>query len=580
MKIIFAFPPGRFPTVVNDPGVLWDRLSSREGLDCTYFDGNVAWWRKFCSPGFVESLSIKFPLQEIISGKLTGKFTPVSLAKISVLAGEALTSLQDKHTFTSVERYAKTLEPLSNYVRLMNYLQPEFSVSFNSGPEVNILDYSSSSEMIEYAGKESLLYGSIEGTLISLPQKVDVCFLSITSQYDLLTSLVLAKSLRRRYPGIYLSIISHGYENFSLESKETELNKTGAIFRSIDSIIKFNYQKNDVVPYLVRELESGRRPKGFIERTGLQLASESPATGFPRFEVFSPEPLFWMRLRDMKCYWNRCVFCVQNAKHEADGTPSETDIDRTLLRIEKLLESGYNYFYFCDEAVSPRLLEYLCAAIIKKKMVLKWACRCRIEAAYTEELFGRLKEAGCYEVLFGVESLVPRVQELMRKYQFAVKEHDVKSVIDSAARTGVGIHLTFIVGFPGERLEDAKVTLMFLSKALKHIKRATYYINNFTLFTQSAVFKSPEEYGITPGSVNGDMEISCAYAFCDESMADEDTRLQDALPELLNHVEVELGWAKFDEKHETKLLRELYFNYGHGAYLKSMEPDIFAHIPD
>ena len=579
MKIIFAYPPGRFPTVVYDPGETWDALSGMKGITCGYFNGNVEWWRLFCSTAFVEFLSGRLPLQEIISGKLPGKFTPATLARIALLAGDALSRMQDKRNFASVERYAETLEPLSSYVRLTNFLQPEFRVTFNNGPEVNGLDYLTSSEMVEYAGRDTLLSKSIDETSVLVQKKPDLCFLSVTSPYDLLTSLILAKCLRRRYPDIYLSILSHSYENFSLDNHGDNLVKTGGVLEVVDSIVKFNFQKDKVAVDIVKELQAGRRPKGFIERSGSLSVCEPAAKDLPLVEAFSPEPIFWMRLSDKKCYWGRCVFCAQNAKHKAGGIPSEVDIDRSLSRIEKLIKRGYGYFYFCDEAVPPRLLEYLSDIIIKKKMVFKWACRCRIEPEYTEYFFRKLKAAGCYEVLFGLESVTPRVQQLMRKYDHTVDECCAKSIIDSASRAGLGIHLTFIVGFPGERLEETKATLVFLAKGLKNVRRSTYYINNFTLYAQSAVYENPGAYGIIPGVVHGDIGTACGYSFCAESMGAEDKRIWAALPELVGCVETELGWAKFHKKHETILLRDLYFNYGHGAYLKSMEHDIFIPKP-
>ena len=576
MKIVFAYPPGRFPTVVHDPGACWEQLSGTKDLSCEYFNGNLEWWQLFCSPRFIELFSGKFPLQELVSGKLGGKFTLANLAKIAVSAGETLKLLQAESAFTSVDRYSKALEPLSNYVRLINYLQPGLGVKYDIGPEVNGVDYTNSRAMVEYAGKETLLSTSIDRTLASLPEKVDACLLSVTSSYDLLTCLILAERLRRRYPGIYLSIISHGYENSSLDSQSEKLEKTGALFEILDSIVKFSYQKNAAVSYLVSELKSGRRPKGFIELSAQPLVLEPSGEALPRQEAFSPEPLFSMRISDKKCYWSQCAFCVQNARHEEGPTPSEQDVDLSLLRVEKLIKAGYKYFYFGDEALHPRLLEYLCRVVASKNMVFRWACRCRMEPPYDEDFFIRLKAAGCYEVLFGVESLVPRVQRLMRKYQDTVTEQDVRSVIDRVASAGLGIHLTFIVGFPGERLDETKTTLMFLAKALKNIRHATYYVNTFTLFHLSAVFRNPDDFGITAGLVPGDIGSSCGYSFRESAQAEEDQKIRDALPELLTHVGKELGWAKFENRPETKLLRDLYFNYGHGAYIKSSEPDIFT----
>lgn len=577
MKIVFLQPPGRFPTVVQDLGKCWDSLLA-EGAECVSFNANAEWWKKICSRSYIALLAVKFPLQEIISSKLSPKATPEALAKAAESAGGSLEAMKGKENYSDAVRYAGALKPFSDYIRLLNYLQPEFRIKVYCGPEGDCLDYSSSAALAEYASGDTLLAASLEAAIAGFPSDADACLLYVTSSHDLLTALIAARLIRQRNPGVYLSIASHSYENFSLDRSAEAMARNGAVFGLVDSIIKFGFQRDEAVPYLVRELAAGRRPSGFIEYSGGGTAIVKPGAAQPLTEVFSPEPVFWTRLSGKRCYWSRCNFCVQNAKHMGGEPPSEADIDSALLRISGLIERGCRYFYFWDEAVLPRLLEHLCGAIADKGMGFKWGCRCRIDAGYSREFFLKLKAAGCYEVLFGVESVAPRVQRLMNKYERVLEEGEIKRVTDMVKSAGLGIHLTFLTCFPGERIEETGATIRFIASALKDAELGTYYINRFSLFPGSDVFNNPAKYGIAVRPLSGDITAPCAYSFLEEGQRLENDRVCSALPELVAATERELGWSNLEDKPELKLSRDFYFNYGHGAFIKSSGIDIFKAI--
>src|SRR6266550_3678337 len=74
-----------------------------------------------------------------------------------------------------------------------------------------------------------------------------------------------------------------------------------------------------------------------------------------------------------------------------------------------------SYFYFVDEAVPPRLALQLSDAIAGRRLPYRWFGEARFERAFDELHVKRLGEGGCRMLIFGLESSVQRVLDLMKK---------------------------------------------------------------------------------------------------------------------------------------------------------------------
>jgi hypothetical protein len=55
MNLIAVTAPGRFPTVVHDPGRWWSALEGESGFTLLRVSANAAWWRVLCSRRFAHS---------------------------------------------------------------------------------------------------------------------------------------------------------------------------------------------------------------------------------------------------------------------------------------------------------------------------------------------------------------------------------------------------------------------------------------------------------------------------------------------------------------------------------------------
>jgi anaerobic magnesium-protoporphyrin IX monomethyl ester cyclase len=121
---------------------------------------------------------------------------------------------------------------------------------------------------------------------------------------------------------------------------------------------------------------------------------------------------------------------------------------------------GADHFTFYDDAftVDQSRTEELCQEIINRKMKIRWNCETRVDMV-TKELLAKMKEAGCTDVWFGVESGSQRVLAAMDKG--IMTEQTVKA-FKWAKEVGLMTVANVILGFPTETRETAWETVRFV----------------------------------------------------------------------------------------------------------------------
>ena len=71
------------------------------------------------------------------------------------------------------------------------------------------------------------------------------------------------------------------------------------------------------------------------------------------------------------------------------------------------------------------------------------------------ELLSRMKEAGCYSINIGIESGSDRVLKMIKK---SLKVSEIREKIRLIREAGLPVTASFVIGFPGETLEDIRKT--------------------------------------------------------------------------------------------------------------------------
>jgi len=93
---------------------------------------------------------------------------------------------------------------------------------------------------------------------------------------------------------------------------------------------------------------------------------------------------------------------------------------------------------------------------------LSWNCSLRADSI-THETAEELGKSGCESVFIGIESGSQRMQRIINK---RLKIDRARQVIDSLHANGVRTTVAFMIGFPEEKVDDARLTLNFYYEML------------------------------------------------------------------------------------------------------------------
>ena len=215
----------------------------------------------------------------------------------------------------------------------------------------------------------------------------------------------------------------------------------------------------------------------------------------------------------------RCLYC----KPMLDGLFGSTVRHRSAANVVDEIEqavsvAGNKEVYFKDDTLTVLPLEWFRefgAALTKKKLNVRWQANSRVDTVTYDKLV-LMKDLGCRQLGFGVESGSPRVLEFYRKH---ANPAQAEQVFGWCHKLGILPHAFIMLGAPEEKPEDMELTY----RLLKKIKPRSWTVCTTTPFPGNDLFtyakehdilnvKSYEEYDNAENSVLGRMPMKLRYA--------------------------------------------------------------------
>ena len=123
-----------------------------------------------------------------------------------------------------------------------------------------------------------------------------------------------------------------------------------------------------------------------------------------------------------------------------------------------------NHLQFNDELVilnKARTLDF-CRQI--KRFGLKWSCQGRIDRV-DREMLDAMKDAGCEDVGYGVESATQSMLDRMNK---KTKVEQFRPVIKMTREAGINPIIQYMFGYPGENDDTINATVEFFKEIDHH----------------------------------------------------------------------------------------------------------------
>jgi len=184
---------------------------------------------------------------------------------------------------------------------------------------------------------------------------------------------------------------------------------------------------------------------------------------------------------------HQCTFCDRAV---FGNVYRQRSVDNVLGEVEELMHKyaakEIRFFDDCFTLDKERTYK-ICLGLKKRKLKVPWTCLTTVSSV-TKDLLKEMKSAGCWQVLFGLESGDERMLALLKKGN--TLEQNIKAV-GWAKEADLSVRADFIVGTPGETAESLKNTLDFtLTKKLDYA-----HFNKFVPYPGTELYKELKEKG-------------------------------------------------------------------------------------
>lgn len=128
----------------------------------------------------------------------------------------------------------------------------------------------------------------------------------------------------------------------------------------------------------------------------------------------------------------------------------------------EMLKDRFNIegIWFFDDTLNlnQQHIKQLCEEFIRRQLDLKWYCEIRCNTTNHDQL-KLMKEAGCYYLSFGIESVSPRILKEINK---GITVEQIHRVMLDTKELGFKTKAFYLVGLPEETVEEAHMTLKFI----------------------------------------------------------------------------------------------------------------------
>lgn len=154
----------------------------------------------------------------------------------------------------------------------------------------------------------------------------------------------------------------------------------------------------------------------------------------------------------------QCDFCSRPIFGNTFRSRTANNIVQEVEAVQKL---GYQRVWFADDCFTlnrGRLMK-ICEELIRRNIMIGWECLSRVDTVDLS-VAEKMKNAGCVQVFFGIESGNNGILKIMKK-QATVEQ--AKKAVHVFKRTGIQVGAFFILGYPGESEETILDTVNFAS---------------------------------------------------------------------------------------------------------------------
>jgi anaerobic magnesium-protoporphyrin IX monomethyl ester cyclase len=158
------------------------------------------------------------------------------------------------------------------------------------------------------------------------------------------------------------------------------------------------------------------------------------------------------------CQWGRCTYCFQLFDYFRRMSP------RRVVDEIKYLKNrfGIKEIAFFDEifVFDKKWIMEFCDLLQKANLDIIWSCNCIVNRV-DEEILKKMAQAGCWNILYGIES---GNQETLNRIKKGITLEQARNAVNLAKKQGIEVRVSFMLGFPWETPEMTDKTIKFASE--------------------------------------------------------------------------------------------------------------------
>jgi radical SAM superfamily enzyme YgiQ (UPF0313 family) len=206
----------------------------------------------------------------------------------------------------------------------------------------------------------------------------------------------------------------------------------------------------------------------------------------PPLSAYRPTPASYRKLPLAVLMTSRgcpygCTFCDRGVFGNYVRAHSP---ERVMDELEEAIQRyGAREIRFFDDTFTynRKRVVKLCEMILDRGLRFPWTCLTRVTTV-DKDLLRLMKEAGCWQVLYGLESGDPGMLKRLNKGS-SVEQNT--QAVQWALEVGLGVRGDFIIGTPGETMESLENTLAFT----KRIKLDYAHFNKFVPYPGTELYE-------------------------------------------------------------------------------------------
>ncbi len=175
----------------------------------------------------------------------------------------------------------------------------------------------------------------------------------------------------------------------------------------------------------------------------------------------------------------KCNFCCKTFGQKVSFKNPEKIIEEIKLLIKEYKVKHINFYDDTFTLNKTRVINF-CNLLISEKLNIEWTCFARIDTM-DEQILKKMKEAGCYQIMYGVENFN---QDILDSLSKGIKVEKIEEVIKQTKKSGIITRVSIMIGNPADTWETYNVNI----KALKRLKPDILVSSIFTPIPGSQLY--------------------------------------------------------------------------------------------